>query len=1030
MSDIARDGGRAEAPARTFNPFSVLKRVLTRAFLSREGLAILSAEGRDARASASVGVRSYLLGVLAFAIALACRFALSDALPPAGFPFLTFFPAVVLATLFGGLGPGLMVTALSALSAKQFFMPHPGTFGFASAADAVALGFFMAVALVDCVVIHIMNRALVAIRRERSIAAQADHALAEGRERLKMALVAGELGTWGWERRGGHAIDWDDRCKALFGLPPDQEITPTAWRDAVLDEDLPALDAAVARALDPAVEEDSFVAEYRIRRPDGRVVWVAAAGRAYFAPDAASGGRSAIRFLGTIRDVTASKVAEEFRRAREERDRFLLDLEERLRAATTAREAVDAACSALGCALGALFVGVSEMQPDGEHSIVESAWPASATPGLVGRHRVASAGLSRQAALRRGATVVVEDIEAQSSEPEARAAYAVVGARSSIDVPLMRDGALHAILFVGDGAPRGWSDAEILLARETLSRAWQAAERARAERVLAESEDRLRLALSAGRMGIWDWDLATDRVTWDSREYELFGIEPGTPITVQLALTRVHPDDRPRLDEQIATAIGREGYVYHHEFRLVFPDGRMRWIGGYGHAVRNADGKPVRMVGMNFDVTAQRSAAAVLARDKAELERLIEERTAALKETETRLAQAARMEALGRLAGGVAHDFNNVLQAVHGGIALAAKRMGRDPEAAQRFLGLASDATQRGAAVTSRLLAFARRSELSAAPIVPADLLDGLVQILEHTLGPSVTVSVASGHDRVPAILADAAQLETVLINLANNARDALPECCGMIVLGAEAVEVEAATQGVPQGLAPGAYVRLWVLDDGEGMSPEVLARVTEPFFTTKPKGKGTGLGLAMARGFAEQSGGALSIESSAWKGTVVSLYLPRATDTVASHEATPDVGPRGRTKHRRLSVLLVDDEPQVRAVLAAGLADAGHAVAEAADGAGALSCLAFGFEPDVLVTDLAMPGGMDGLTLVGEVRRRCPGLPAVLVTGHAGEAAADALRTAGACGPFVVVRKPVSPEALCAQTVALAGAVAVPAAM
>lgn len=661
--------------------------------------------------------------------------------------------------------------------------------------------------------------------------------------------------------------------------------------------------------------------------------------------------------------------------------------------------------------------------------------------------------------------------------------------------------------------------------------------RVEADRALADSEGRLRLALEAGRMGIFDWDLVQDRLSWDARTFDLFGLAPsaGQPGSAAV-LDRVHPEDRPGLDAAIGAAIA-EG-VFSHEFRLCLPGGAVRWIGGYGRTVRDDAGRPVRMVGLNFDITDRRSgedalarsegrfraavqavsgivwtinaagemegeqpgwaaltgqrledyqghgwaravhpedagptiaawkaalaarrplefehrvcradhvwrrfavraipvlradgtvlewvgvhtdvterreAEAVLARDKADLEALVESRTAALRESEARLAQAAKMEALGRLAGGVAHDFNNVLQAVQGGIVLASKRLKRDPEGAQRFLELAGDATERGAAVTGRLLAFARRGELESIAIAPAPLLEGLAQLLRHTLGPAVTLAVEAPAG-LPALLADAGQLEAVLVNLANNARDALPKDGGRITLSA------AAGQPGPPHLPPGDYLRISVADDGQGMTPEVLARVTEPFFTTKPKGKGTGLGLAMARGFAEQSGGALTIESTPGAGTRVSVWLPRAP-ALAAGAAQAETGPAAPPAGRRAALLVVDDEAEVRAVLAAGLAEQGHVVAEAEDGAAALARLDEGVPVQALVTDLAMPGGMDGLALVRLARRRRPGLPAVLVTGHVGDAGRFALEEAAGSGPFAILRKPVSIEAVAAQVTLL----------
>lgn len=401
-------------------------------------------------------------------------------------------------------------------------------------------------------------------------------------------------------------------------------------------------------------------------------------------------------------------------------------------------------------------------------------------------------------------------------------------------------------------------------------------------------------------------------------------------------------------------------------------------------------------------------------RAQTDLEEARREREAALE----RLAQAQRMEALGRLAGGVAHDFNNVLQAVLGGAKVIQRRPG-DANAVRRLAGMVAEAAERGASVTRRLLAFARRGELRAEPVEIAPLLAGLREVLAHTLGANIQVRVEAD-PALPVILADRGQLETVLVNLAVNARDAMaPRGGGTLTLSAALEEVPAGMEHAA-GLPPGAYLRLAVADTGSGMDAATLARAGEPFFTTKPKGEGTGLGLAMAKGFAEQSGGALGIESEPGRGTVVTLWLPRATEAAPAKpgmiRAAPAAPRAGEAGGR---ILVVDDEPQVRALLAAALRERGHAVTEAHDGPAALAqldaCGAF----DVLVTDLAMPG-MDGLELLRAARKRQAGLPALLVTGYAGDADAGEFAAAVGHGPLMLLRKPVGPEELVDRVAAL----------
>jgi PAS domain S-box-containing protein len=417
------------------------------------------------------------------------------------------------------------------------------------------------------------------------------------------------------------------------------------------------------------------------------------------------------------------------------------------------------------------------------------------------------------------------------------------------------------------------------------------------------------------------------------------------------------------------------------------------------------------LTGVLRDITDRKRAEAV-ERHAEELERLVKERTHDLEETQAQLLHAVKMEALGQLAGGVAHDFNNVLQTMDGSVALASKRLHTDPAAAQSYLEIAAAAVERGMTVTGRLLAFARRGELSAAPVATLGLLENVAHLLRHTYGPAVTLQV-SADETVPSLLADIGQLESVLVNLANNARDALVNGAGTIRLTATAV----APGHAPPQLALASYVRLSVVDDGSGMSPDVLARVTEAFFTTKPKGQGTGLGLAIARGFAERSGGAMTIESALGHGTTVSLWLPvvpaESVGKTQSDETSPD---RVAPSRRSTAILLVDDEPALRTVLAALLTDQGDAVTEAEDAASALALVDSGLAVDVLVTDLGMPGDVDGLALIREARRRRPGLPALLVTGYAGEAAEADIQQAAASGPFALLRKPFSVKMLQAQ--------------
>lgn len=363
------------------------------------------------------------------------------------------------------------------------------------------------------------------------------------------------------------------------------------------------------------------------------------------------------------------------------------------------------------------------------------------------------------------------------------------------------------------------------------------------------------------------------------------------------------------------------------------------------------------------------------------------------------MAQAEKLSALGLLAGGVAHDFNNIVQGVAGCASLIGRYAG-DPAKVAKYAQMLEDAAWRGASITRRLLALARRDELRTESVDVRLLLEDMCSMLSHILGANISIRLDLAPDLPPA-LADKGQLEAVLVNLATNSRDALHDG-GTITFSAVAEDVAGPH---PADLRPGAYVRLAVADDGAGMDATTLKRAVEPFFTTKAPGKGTGLGLSMARGFAEQSKGTLTIASEPERGTLVSLWLPAAAAASARPVAAgKEVNAVANGTPR---ILLADDEKVIREVLARELRDRGYTVVLAENGLAALALLDDGEHVDMIVTDFSMPG-MDGVTLIGAAQRRHPLLPAILLTGYAGEAATLAIgKKVG--GPATLLRKPIS---------------------
>lgn len=447
-------------------------------------------------------------------------------------------------------------------------------------------------------------------------------------------------------------------------------------------------------------------------------------------------------------------------------------------------------------------------------------------------------------------------------------------------------------------------------------------------------------------------------------------------------------DDQGRLlsQDQFPGARALRGEMVHGvEFMYRLPDGSTTWIRVSGVPVRDGTGQVKGALAVIVDIGAQKAAQEALQRLTTTLEATVRERTRELEETlerlraemrdreraEEQLRQTQKLETLGQLTGGVAHDFNNLLMAVLGNLELLRKRLPDDPTSERLFEG-AMQGAQRGATLTQRLLAFARRQDLQPQAVDLSGLLEGMRTLLERSVGPRVVLRIDAPTD-LPPVLIDPNQLELAILNLAINSRDAMPDG------GTLTVSLDEAPVSVASGLAPGAYPRLCVRDTGTGMDAQTLLRAIEPFFSTKGIGKGTGLGLSMVHGLAVQSGGAFRLSSVPGHGTLVELWLPKATSSVQTVELpqapTADAPPA--------VVLVVDDDALIAMSTMDMLADLGHTVLEANSGSDALELLRSGQAVDLLLTDYAMPG-MTGVELAQAARAAVPDLPVLLATGYA----------------------------------------------
>lgn len=530
---------------------------------------------------------------------------------------------------------------------------------------------------------------------------------------------------------------------------------------------------------------------------------------------------------------------------------------------------------------------------------------------------------------------------------------------------------------------------------------------------LGESEIRLRTALRAGKLGPWEYHFTTRSLLLSEEFRSAFGSEGD--LGLEMFFASVHQDDRARVAAALQHSVST-GEDYAVEFRRAWSDGTMHWIDARARLVRDAHGLPQRLVGLSSDITERKRAEAALQESNERLERRVRERTAQLQHahdellsqiaererSEEQLRHMQKLESIGELTGGVAHDFNNLLTAVLGNLELLKKRLPQDP-AIDRLLDGALQGAQRGAALTQRLLAFARRQSLEPRPVDLAALVRGMTNLLRRSIGPSIEMELELP-DALPAVQVDANQIELALLNLAINGRDAMPDG------GKLAIRLHRCTTGDTPDLAAGDYVCLVVTDTGVGMDAATVKRAIEPFFSTKEIGKGTGLGLSMVHGVAQQLHGTLRLLSEPGRGTSAELWLPVAAEQVVVKPPEVDK-PADATG---ATLLLVDDDFLINLSTKALLEDLGHTVIAANSGARALEVLRSEKPIDLMITDYAMPG-MTGVQLAEAARGLRPGLPILLATGYAD-------LPVGAAHDLPRLSKPYHQKQLAEQITALVG--------
>jgi two-component system cell cycle sensor histidine kinase/response regulator CckA len=473
-----------------------------------------------------------------------------------------------------------------------------------------------------------------------------------------------------------------------------------------------------------------------------------------------------------------------------------------------------------------------------------------------------------------------------------------------------------------------------------------------AEARARDSEGKLRFALHSARMGTWEWDLDSGKLRWSDDVESILGLEPGSFTgSLDAYLSLVHPEDRSEVESSIQRSFGRDesrekdsGSIIEH--RVLQPDGTARWVASFGRVIRDERGEPLGMAGTVADISARKS-------------------------LEDQLMLSQRMETVGRLAGGVAHDFNNLLTAILGCAEFVEART-KDDALASDALEIIREASEKAAGLTRQLLSFARKQVFNLELLDLRELVANTERLLSRIIGENIQIRTELGDTEV-LIRADRAQIEQVLINLAVNARDAMP-LGGSLRIAVGIVTVESSTS---TSLAPGRHALLEVCDRGQGIAKATLPHIFDPFFTTKTSG--TGLGLSTCYGIVKQLGGDISVDSELGGGTCFAIYLPLTNESIDDvHEHALPIPPWAGGR-----ILLVEDDAVVRRIAQRGLQAHGYEVLAASDGLAALQLLAMHpSEIDLLVSDIVMPN-MTGYELAERLQQQRPGLTVLFVSGY-----------------------------------------------
>lgn len=763
----------------------------------------------------------------------------------------------------------------------------------------------------------------------------AEDALRESENRFRRVADDAPVMLWMGDE-AGRCLYLNAAKRAFWGVTED-EIERFDWNTTLHPDDREALAAVFGDAMTRHVP---FTAEARYRRKEGCYRLLRTQAQPRFG--------AAGEFLGMIGvnvDVTETRLEESRRTA-------LIELTGRFSELTDPADIAFAAAETLAKVHHVSRAGYGTIDLAAETITIERDWNAPGVRTLAGVLKFREYG-SYIDDLKRGETVVVADAERDPRTREAAGALKAIKARAFINMPITEASGLVALLYLNHEDVREWSQGDLAFVRDVAARTRIAVERRRAEQKLEQLADSL-------ERQVGERTAEVNRLWRNARDLLVVTEEDGTIRSVNPAWSAV-------LGFAARDSVGRplSAFAWREDEPMLFsgagPDRDIRF--------RHADGSLRRI---SWRIFAEEGLTFAYGRDvTAEYEQ-----AQALAEAEEQLRQAQKMEAIGQLTGGVAHDFNNLLQVISGNLHLLGKDVAGQARAESRIAS-ALAGVSRGSKLANQLLAFGRRQALEPRVIDIGRFLLHLEDLLRRTIGEAIEIeTVRSGG--LWNTFVDPSRIENAVLNLAINARDAMNGVGKLTIEVANAYIDEAYTRQ-HRDVTAGQYVMLAVTDTGEGMTPAVVERAFDPFFSTKPVGKGSGLGLSMVYGFVKQSGGHIKIYSEPGEGTTVRVYLPRSLEE-EDRLAEVDFGPvTGGTE----TILVAEDDDEVRATVVEMLGDLGYSVLKARDAASALTIIDSGMPIDLLFTDVVMPGPLRSPDLARKARERQPDIAVLFTSGY-----------------------------------------------